>query len=445
VEDSKDDDDGESGDSSMKILWIVPGLMPDALTMLGKDATVVGGGWVSSAFSKLKSLSTDNEFCVLCLDHRECDVCVSNVHYVSFGRKGELNYRHVPKVIENSVKSVVSRFDPDIIHIHGTEYFYGCMSRDVYCGAPVVVSIQGVISECWIHYGGGLVGAETWWSNLNARLLKYGYTISRERNFWRTDRTAQERRVLRQHHYFLGRTWWDKACVYYNNPEAKYFSSNETLRDEFFLARRDEVKVKSHSIYCGGAAGYPLKGLHYLLRAIASLKTIYPDIQLRIAASEGEIGTQRTLMQRLKGYSYGAYLRRLIKSLGIERNVVALPSLSANGVVQELLRAELFVLPSLCENSPNSLGEAMLVGTPAIATYAGGISSIMRDGVEGRLVPTYSAASLSYAIHEAFEEPAKMQQMAKVARATAFERHDGNLNAQKLMAIYSDIIRDSKR
>lgn len=423
----------------MKILWINAGLLPKAVEALGGTKGVTSG-WLGSMQSALLEIDPSLEMCALCLDHRPCDVKIGNVRYVSFGERGKYWYAKTPRWIELKCKKVIKEFNPDIIHIQGTEYFYGCMSPDVYCGKPVVVSIQGILSAYHVHFTGGLSHRETWWTNFNLRLIRYGSTFLRDQTFWREKRAEQEARIFRQHKYFIGRTEWDKAWMAYFNPKAEYFHVNETLRPPFYSVRSDINGILKHSIYCGAAAGYALKGAHWLLQAVAALKGEFPDVQLRIAAAEGRLGKNRSFMERLKDDNYAMYLRRLIKQLGVEENVVTLPSLSAEAVAEELKNAELFVLPSLCENSPNSLGEAMLVGTPAIATFVGGTPSILKDGVEGKLVPSNDPAALAGAIRRWFLHPEEARACVEPARKTALARHDPKKNAEDTLTVYREII-----
>lgn len=56
-------------------------------------------------------------------------------------------------------------------------------------------------------------------------------------------------------------------------------------------------------------------------------------------------------------------------------------------MVQQYLNANVFVLASAVENSPNSLNEAMITGTPCIVSYVGGIGNRMRMGEDGFLYP----------------------------------------------------------
>ena len=118
---------------------------------------------------------------------------------------------------------------------------------------------------------------------------------------------------------------------------------------------------------------------------------------------------------------------------------MALPSLNAEQVAQELSQAELYASASLCENSPNSLGEAMLVGTPIIQTFVGGVPSILKDGEEGKLVPPYDPHALAGAIRDRFLHPEIGESMVAAARATALKRHDARANAEATLAVYREV------
>jgi glycosyltransferase involved in cell wall biosynthesis len=427
----------------MRILWLSHGIFPDVAEELGIPLGK-GGSWLWNLFSSLRDIDPTAEFCMLSIGYREfAEIRRNHVQYHYFGQKGRFCYPYgkIPNVVQRQAKEIIAKFNPDIIHVHGTEYFLGCMEPEVYCGKPVVVSLQGILSECHVHYTGGLAPKEVWWTKMNLRLLKYGSTLYRDQTFWREGRAKQEQCILRQQMNFIGRTEWDKDCVKFYNPQARYFCCNETLREPFYNTRREPSNVRTHSIYCGAAAAYPLKGVHWLIRAIAALKSDFPDIQLRIAASQWALSSNRSLWDRLRDDAYSAYLRHLIHSLDVTDNIVALPSLDADAVAEELAKAQLFVLPSLCENSSNSLGEAMLVGTPSIATFSGGTPSILKDGLEGKLVPPYDPHALAGAIRRWFENPSEAEAVVGHARETALVRHDSMTNAKRTFDIYKDLIK----
>lgn len=423
----------------MKVLWINYGLLPDACTAIGSRGDC-GGGWLPSMLKALSETEPSLECCVLSLDWRECDVAIGRVRHVSFGGpRIRFTYKTIPRQIQESAKRVVSDFNPDVIHVQGTEYFYGCFPQDVYCGKPVVVSIQGLISGLHVPYPGGISPRELRGTNWNLRAILKGHTIYGDQRMWREGRAAQEEKILRMQRNFIGRTAWDESVIRYFNPHARYFSVNENLRSELFAARRSPSSVKPHSIYCSASSGAPFKGAHWLIRAVAALRDEFPDIDLRIAAADG-LRKPARLRDRLMDQSYNVYLRRLIRDLDVADRITLLPSLPVEEVGKELEQAELYVLPSMGENSSNSLCEAMLVGTPAIAAFAGGTPSMIKDGVEGMLVPPADPYALAGAIRYAFLHGDEMEAMAARARTRALKRHDAKANAEAMLKVYHELI-----
>lgn len=396
-------------------------------------------GWLESMLDALLAADPELELCLLGFDWRPCDVQIGRVRHVSFEVGGRTWYKKIPSDIVEKAHRLIKEFNPDVIHVQGTEYFYGCFPQEAYCGKPVVVSIQGLLSGLHVAYTGGISPKELRGTNWNAGFLLKGRTLYSEQTSWREKRAKQEQKLLRQQNNFIGRTEWDESVVRYYNPHARYFKVNENIRPQFFKVRRESIKIRRHSIYCGTAMIYPLKGAHWLIHAVVSLKEEFPDIELRIAAADG-LKPPKGLKGLLFDQSYHAYLRRLVRQLGVEKNVMALPSLSADLVAEELKSAELFVLPSLGENSPNSLGEAMLVGTPAISTCVGGVPSILKDGVEGRLVPPSDPFALAGAIRRWFLHPDEAQACVEPARATALKRHDAKANAEATLDVYREIV-----
>ena len=87
-----------------------------------------------------------------------------------------------------------------------------------------------------------------------------------------------------------------------------------------------------------------------------------------------------TFKDRLKRSGYGRFIFSLIRRYGIESHINFLGSLSAEGMKKAYLRADIFLCPSSIENSPNSLGEAQILGVPCLSSYCGGVPSMVKDG-----------------------------------------------------------------
>ncbi len=426
----------------MRIMWICGGLLPDGLSAIGLQDERVNGGFMNASFISLSDADAGNEFCVLAWDGRPCDVQVGKVRHVSFGGGSVVGLPSASDCVR--AKKVIEAFAPDVIHILGTEGVFAHLPRDVFGGIPVVVSMQGVMSACAEAFSGGLSPGEIKLrDNLNFRFLRHGLTLWREQWMWRDVRARNEANTIRRHRHFIGRTDFDEAWVRYYNPQAKYYRVNETMRPEFYQSGRNDSTARRHAIFCGGVAGYPLKGAHWLIRAVAALRTEFPDIQLRIA-NAATLARGYSWRDRLHDGAYQHYLRRLITELRIEYSLVLLPVLSAAEVKAELEAAELFVLPSLCENSPNALCEAMLVGTPSVATFAGGTPSILEDEKTGLLVPPGDPARLASAIRRMFNAPDMAKGLASTAKRVAFSRHDAETNARVQLAVYREMMESAR-
>jgi Glycosyltransferase len=98
------------------------------------------------------------------------------------------------------------------------------------------------------------------------------------------------------------------------------------------------------------------------------------------------------------------------------------------------------VCSSYIENSPNSLGEAMSVGMPCIATDTGGIPSMMRDGIEGLLFSRGNARSLAEKLRRVFNDDNLAIKLGHNARTAAMESHSPEKVLAETLRAYKDII-----
>jgi glycosyltransferase involved in cell wall biosynthesis len=276
------------------------------------------------------------------------------------------------------------------------------------------------------------------------RIIKNDGIMNSQR-IWQTQKSDQERRAISQNKYFIGRTKWDYAWTKALNSNASYFHIDEIMRPNFYNTVRDKLKIRTHSIYCSSASNYPLKGLHWLLIAIAFLLPKYPDIELRIADAESCLNEPNTIISFIKDQEYAKYLRKMIKKLGLINHIIALPKLNAAAVEEELKKTHIFCLPSLCENSPNSLAEAMLMEVPSIATFVGGIPDLIIDGYDGILCSPSDPIRLAEKIDILFSSDEISQNIAHNARIVAIDRHNKNRIASEIIKVYKSIIKDNTK
>lgn len=415
----------------MKVLWITNILFPEAEALITKRSDFKSsGGWLLGAS---ESLVRDDrvELAVATVSTIVKDyTCIGGVkikyYIIPFG-KGNLKYN---KDYEGYFKRIQQDFHPDLIHIHGTEYTHG-LSYVNACGANnVVVSIQGLVSVCSRYY---LAGISKWdvIKNLTFYDLIKGSLLSIQRNY--ELRGRYEKQLLTKVLHIIGRTNWDYVHVHSINPQASYYVCNETLRKEFYFGDIwDYDKCEKYSIFVSQAS-YPLKGFHQLIKAMPLIKAYYSDARIRVAGKD--ITNSNGIRGWLSYRGYGKILNKLILSLGLKDSVEFTGNLDAEQMKNEYLRANVFVSPSSIENSPNSLGEAQILGVPCVSSYVGGAIDFMK-GDEENLYRFEEFEMLAEKICKIFRGCSPNKKMMDVAK----QRHSANTNSMSLIEIYNSIL-----
>jgi glycosyltransferase involved in cell wall biosynthesis len=237
----------------------------------------------------------------------------------------------------------------------------------------------------------------------------------------------QEQEILAGAKSFMGRTDWDRAHVRSVNPTANYYDVGEVLRPVFREHQWDAAQCERHSVIFTNA-GEPRRGTEVLLRAMRAVRREFPNAKLRLA---GQIGTRR---------GYDRFLRRMIAESGLLGAIEFLGYLDGRAMARELCRAHVFAISSYIENSPNSLCEAMQVGLPCVASYAGGIPSLVEHGRTGFLFPTGEAPLLADMILRIFRDDVLASRLSRAARAEASGRHAPQRVVSQLLNAYNEVI-----
>ena len=111
-----------------------------------------------------------------------------------------------------------------------------------------------------------------------------------------------------------------------------------------------------------------------VLEIIKLLKEIYPDIKCYIA---GEDLTKSKSIFTLLNANYASLIKKLIKKYKLSDNVVFTGFLDEKEMSQQMIKSNVFLMPSSIENSVNSLQEAMLLGVPCVSSLVGGVPSLI--------------------------------------------------------------------
>ena len=344
--------------------------------------------------------------------------------------------------MEEVFRRIFQDFGPDMVHIFGTEFPH-CLAAVKALGRPerTLIGIQGLCGEI----------AKVYMAGIPERVQRQ-VTF---RDFLRKDsiRQQQQKFILRGEHErqalaacgnITGRTRFDREGTAKINPRARYFFMNETMRTEFYEGEWCLENCEEHSIFLG-QGDYPLKGMHFVLKAMALLLEKYPDMKLYVAGNS--VIAHGSFKEKLRLSAYGKYLLSLIREYGLQEKVVMLGKLEAPEMKQRFLKSSVFVCPSVLENSPNTVGEAMLLGVPLIASEAGGIPDMVTDGRDGLLFPAGDEKKLARAFDVLWDRTkgadglCLAERLSMQARKRARETHDGEQNYQRLVEIYGEIMR----
>jgi phenylacetate-CoA ligase len=150
----------------------------------------------------------------------------------------------------------------------------------------------------------------------------------------------------------------------------------------------------------------PIYDIETGLRAFQILRQRYPTAVLDVAGS----GPDRERLERLSG------------ELGIERSVRFLGQVENETMPSLYQSADIALNPSLVDNMPISLLEALASGVPVVSTSSGGIPAMVKAGEEAILVPPRNPESMANAVASLWEAPERMAALreAGLRKASAF-------------------------
>jgi len=105
--------------------------------------------------------------------------------------------------------------------------------------------------------------------------------------------------------------------------------------------------------------------------------------------------------------------------------------------------ADVFVAPSLQDNLPNTVMEALACGTPCVAFNTGGIPEMVDNQVSGYLAIPKDAQDLAQGIDWVLRDPERWRSLGQQARLKAERDFDGVIQAKKYASFYTELLESS--
>lgn len=418
----------------MKVLWFTN------TASLGADhlnIKEIGGGWIESLEAKLiENNSIELGISFHFSGFYSDPFVIKNTTYFPIFQKplGRLrkifyNWQHTDEIEDRMVQylKVIEDFKPDIIHIFGTESDFGLIIPKT--SIPCVIHLQGnrtVINQKWFSgfSSNDVLKYSGKWSMMKGEGVYHHY-------FFNKKAAAREKIIFKNCKYFLGRTEWDRRISQVLSKKSKYFTCNEIMRSNFYQTEWKNEKKNNSFTIISVFRNNIYKGLETIFlckKILTENRPNYP-ISWEIAGITEEDEIPKLLQKKLK---------RKINEFGIK----FLGPLPEKELVFKMIHSDVFVHASHIDNSPNSLCEAMLLGMPVIATFAGGIPSILKDKNEGLLVQDGDPYAMAGAMLELIENTEYAKKLGSNARQTAMLRHNPDTITKNMVQIYSSVIEE---
>lgn len=170
------------------------------------------------------------------------------------------------------------------------------------------------------------------------------------------------------------------------------------------------------------------KGVHVLIRAVPLVLEKIPDATFLFLGSDCGVKD---------------YVQKKSRELGIEHAVILMDQVPRDQMAEYYRQCQVCVVPSLWENHPYAILEAMACGRTVIASKIGGIPEIIQDGLNGMLVPAGSFVSLASAIENVLRDEALNERLSRNARHYIERNYDPQYVALKNLAIYKTLLRSN--
>ncbi len=430
----------------MRVLWLCNIMLPFIAKSLGQKI-VVKEGWLSGLASKLMVNQERNDITLaICFPASEnlnmvkgdTSLFVKNkaqgIEYYIF-REDTLHPENYDAGLEESLGAIMRDFEPDLVHIFGTEYPHTLACVKAFDHPErTLIGIQGLCSAIAEVYMADLPYSVQKKKTFRDILKKDGL-FDQQAKF--AKRGEYEKEALALVGHVTGRTDFDREMTKKFAPNAKYHFMNETLRSDFYHDTWSIDRIERYSLFLS-QGNYPIKGLHYVIDILPEIIEEFEETVVYVA---GDVITANdSIKDKIKISGYGKFLLSQIKKNKLQDHVRFVGRLQSDRMCARFLKTHVFLCPSAIENSPNSVGEAMLLGVPVVSADVGGVHNLVDDGRDGILYPKDKPKRLKDSILRIFEDDKLAVLLSSNAKAHALRTHDPDTNYRRLLDIYRAIV-----
>lgn len=300
----------------------------------------------------------------------------------------------------------IRREKPDIIHLAGLQSsgFHAILACKLARNKRVIMTVHGFAGD----------------SLILSKMKKFifnkiiePFTLYFSDAVYTVCKYASERKMIKKYaRNYIG-------YIHNSAPIIDMNESKSSLREELNLSKTDIVCTTASRIVED-------KGYKYLAQAIKTIDCNKSNLKFVIIGD-------------------GAYKNELEKMLADEINEGTVFFLGHRKDVVEILKcSDIFIFPTLHENLSNSLLEACATRNAIIATNVGGNPEVIKDGINGILIPPYDSEAIQNAIIRYIKNPEFRLEMSSAAYETALSDFSQENNLTQIDELYENLLNKEK-
>lgn len=282
--------------------------------------------------------------------------------------KVELSKNGIPSIrVINSIRQIVERISPDVIHIWGLEKCWAKLFAFGYIEGNVLLEIQGVLSACANMFWGGMTPEEVGKTHRLKELIKPSVKLEAQYADY-VRKGLQEINLLNKFLHISTQSEWTRLQIKpYIKDGAIVYKTLRPIRREFYMAPKwQSPDHRAPVLFTSVGYNVPFKGMHVLLKALRLITDKYPQVKLVIAGFNPNVPFY-------KANGYDRLLMDFIEEHHLVSNVVFPGRLEASQIIEYLLNADVYVNPTFIESYSAATAEALFLGVPSVLAYSGAL------------------------------------------------------------------------
>ncbi|MCM8788171.1 MAG: glycosyltransferase family 4 protein [Candidatus Omnitrophica bacterium] len=255
-------------------------------------------------------------------------------------------------------------------------------------------------------------------------LVKFCYMLSEKIAGFCTDYFISVSSVILERYLRRGIVKREKSCVIRSGFEV------EKYRDalQFNHLIRNKLGVGKQDILIGMIGRlFPLKGQEYLLRVFAKISSNYPNIHL-VLVGDGILKDS---------------FERFVKQHNLQKRVHFTGLVEPEKIPYFASAIDIGVHTSLREGLPRAVVQILAVGKPVIAFDIDGAREVIKDGLNGFLVPAKNETMLEEKLRFLIEHPEEVKKMGRYGQEMLFEEFSVEKMLAEIEKVYFNIVKEN--